>query len=246
MNEMADDIERVESLRRQMVTDVAHELRTPLTNIRCQLEALQDGIIGAEPAVIDSLHDEVLHLNRLIDDLQDLAVAEGGELSLLPAPVDLSGEVRRALTALEPRARAAGVRLRAAIPDDMLVHADPRRLGQVLRNLLDNALTHTPEAGFVEVEASRARGEVEVRVRDSGVGIPVEHLPFVFERFYRADPSRSRDTGGFGLGLSIVKQLVEAHGGRVGVTSVVGEGTTFTFTLPEALTEGTPPPAADS
>jgi signal transduction histidine kinase len=234
-NEMADDIVRIEGLRRKMVGDVAHELRTPLTNIRCQIEALQDGLIEATPATVDSLHDEVLLLNRLIDDLQELAVAEAGQLSLLPEPVAVDAEIRRAVSASEPRARAAGVRLTTSCPDGLPpAFADSRRVGQVLRNLLDNALTHTPPGGVVETSARAEDGKIRVAVTDTGSGIPPEHLANVFERFYRADESRSRGTGGFGLGLAIVKQLVEAQGGTIRVESEPGQGTTFTFTLPIA------------
>ncbi len=242
-NGMADGLARLEELRRQLVNDVAHELRTPLTNIRGYLEALQDGVVQPERHVIDSLHEEAMLLNRLVDDLQALSLAEAGQLRLERQPVALADVVDRAIGAVRPRAVAEGVVLQADLPEDLpLVDVDPRRIGQVLRNLLENGLTHTASGGEIAV-AARANDEwVEVSVRDTGTGIAPEDLPHIFERFYRADKSRSRATGGAGLGLAIVKQLVEAHGGRIEVESrgepswspTAAKGTRFTFTLPVA------------
>jgi signal transduction histidine kinase len=232
-NAMANGLTRLEELRRNMVSDVAHELRTPLSNIRGYLEAVQDGVVEPKPEVIGSLHEEAMLLNRLVDDLQELALAEAGQLKLerrLVAPSDL---VNRALEAARPRARAEGVTLRSDLPEDSpLVNVDPQRIGQVLGNLLSNALTYTPSGGEITIAARAKDSEVKVSVRDTGEGISTEDLPYVFERFYRADKSRSRATGGTGLGLSIAKQLVEAHGGTIGVESTLGEGSVFWFTLP--------------
>jgi signal transduction histidine kinase len=250
-NAMADGLARLEQLRRNMVTDVAHELRTPLTNIRGYLEALRDGVIEPEGHVIDSLHEEAMLLNHLVDDLQDLSLAEAGQLRLDRQPVALADVVGRAVGAFGSRAEARGIAWRVDLPADLpLVDVDPRRVGQVLRNLFDNALTHTPSGGEVGVSACvtcpepsrtsnrraafHSRQWVEVSVRDTGPGIAAEDLPHVFERFYRADKSRSRATGGAGLGLAIARQLVEAHGGQIEVQSEVGQGTRFTFTLPVA------------
>jgi signal transduction histidine kinase len=176
-NSMADGLARLEKLRQNMVTDVAHELRTPLSNIRGYLEALQDGVIEPSPETIASLHEEAMLLNRLVDNLQELALAEAGQLNLVCQPVHIE-DIRVTVKAIDSK--------------------------------------------------------VEVSVQDTGIGIAPEHLPYVFERFYRADKSRTRTTGGAGLGLAIVKQLVEAHGGQVGVVSEVGRGTTVTFTSPVA------------
>jgi len=250
-NGMADGLARLEELRRQLVSDVAHELRTPLTNIRGYLEALQDGVVEPERHVIDSLHEEAMLLNRLVDDLQALSLAEAGQLRLERQPVALADVVDRAIEAVRPRAEAKGVVLQADLPEDLpLVDVDPRRIGQVLRNLLENGLTHTASGGEIAVaaratclEPGRRSGHwIEVSVRDTGTGIAAEDLPYVFERFYRADKSRSRATGGAGLGLAIVKQLVEAHGGQIEVESrgepswspTAAKGTRFTFTLPVA------------
>ncbi len=249
-NSMADGLARLEELRRQLVTDVAHELRTPLTNIRGYLEAIQDGVVQPDGCVIASLHEETMLLNWLVDDLQDLSLAEAGQLGLERQPVALADVVDRAVEAARPRAMAEGVALQTDLPEDLpLVDVDPRRIGQVLRNLLDNGLTHTEPGDKIGVAARAACPEpgrrsgqwVEVSVRDTGTGIAAEDLPYVFERFYRADRSRSRATGGAGLGLAIAKQLVEAHGGQIEVQSrgdpscsPTAEGTQFTFTLPVA------------
>jgi signal transduction histidine kinase len=234
-NAMADGLARLEQLRRNMVTDVAHELRTPLSNIRGYLEALQDGLTRLSPALIDSLYEEAMLLNRLVDDLQELALAEAGQLKLVRRPVALAEIVEQVVSLFRSRAIAKGFTVRVDLPADLpAVDADPDRVGQILRNLLINALTYTPPGGEITVLARAVDSEIEVRVRDTGIGIASEHLPYVFERFYRADKSRTRTTGGAGLGLAIVKQLVEAHGGRVWVESKMEEGTTFTFTLPAA------------
>jgi len=251
-NRMAKGLARLEELRQQLVTDVAHELRTPLSNIRGYLEALQDGVVEPDRRIIDSLHEEALLLNHLVDDLQDLSLAEAGQLRLERQPVALANLVDRAIEAIRPRAEAKGVTLLIDLPEDLpFVDVDPRRISQVLRNLLDNGLAHTPPGGEIAVAArvacpepagvlslSNGRGSgqwVEVSVRDTGTGIAAEDLPHVFERFYRADKSRSRATGGAGLGLTIARQLVEAHGGRIWVESVKGEGSVFSFTLPVKL-----------
>lgn len=234
-NAMAERRATAERLRRDLVSDVAHELRSPLTNLRCQIEALQDGLVRPSPESLGSLAEEVALLETLIDDLQDLALAEAGQLDLERAPVDLAGEVERVVKALRPRLEAGGLHVEVDLPPDLPpVNADARRLAQILRNLLGNALTHTPPGGTVRVRGRRAGAEVEVTVADTGPGIPREHLPFLFERFYRTDASRTRATGGAGLGLAIVKQWTAAHGGRVWVESEEGRGSVFGFSLPAA------------
>ncbi len=231
LNAMADGLERTELLRRQLVSDVAHELRTPLTNLRGYLEAARDGVLTMTPALITSLHEEVLLLTRLVDDLQELAVAEAGQLRLERRPVAVAEIVARALPPLTPTAPAVRADLE---PDLPLVDGDAERLRQVLGNLLQNARNHTPPEGEIVVSARCVGAEVAVCVRDTGAGIAPEHLPHLFERFYRADPARARATGGAGLGLAIARHWVEAHGGRIWVESEVGRGSAFTFTLPVA------------
>lgn len=234
-NAMADGLARLEELRRNMVSDVAHELRTPLSNIRGYLEALRDGVVKPKREIIDSLYEETMLLNRLVDDLQELSLAEARQLKLGRRPVALVDVVNRAMEAARPRAAAKGIALQVDLSEGLpLVNIDPQRIGQVLGNLLSNALAHTPSSGEVVVGARAKESEVEISVSDTGEGIPAEDLPYIFERFYRVDKSRSRATGGTGLGLSIAKQLVEAHGGRISVKSEVGKGTKLTFTLPVA------------
>lgn len=232
-NAMAGGLARLEQLRRNMVTDVAHELRTPLSNIRGYLEAIRDGMVPPKPEIIVSLHEEAMLLNRLVDDLQELALAEAGQLNLVRQPVHLEEVIERVVILLESQATAKDLEIDVDLPSDLpAVFADAARLGQVLRNLLNNALTNTPSGGSIRVAARMVDSQVEVSVQDTGTGIAPEHLPLVFERFYRADKSRARLTGGAGLGLAIVKQLVEAQEGKVSIASQVGQGTTVTFALP--------------
>ena len=232
-NQMAADLGKAEELRRNLVADLAHELRTPLSVIQGNLRAILDEVYPLEQAEIAVLYDETRLLSRLVDDLRELALAEAGQLRLERQPVAPSDVVNRAVAAARAQASARGIALRADLQENLpLVDVDPQRIEQVLGNLLNNALIHTPSGGEVVVTVRMRGGEFAVSVRDSGEGISPEHLPHVFERFYRADRSRSRATGGTGLGLAIVKQLVEAHGGRISVESQVGQGAAFTFTLP--------------
>jgi signal transduction histidine kinase len=234
-NSMADGLARLEELRRNMVSDVAHELRTPLTNIQGYLQALRDGVLEPERHVIDSLYAEAILLNHLVDDLQELSLAEAGQLRLERQPVALADVVDRAVGPFGSRAETEGITLQVNLPEDLpLVDVDPQRIGQVLRNLVENGLTYTESGGNIGIAACVRDLWIEVKVWDTGTGIAAEDLPFVFERFYRADKSRSRATGGAGLGLAIAKQLIEAHGGRIEVESRIGQGTQFTFKLPVA------------
>ena len=234
-NAMADGIARQERLRRNMVSDVAHELRTPLANLRGYLEAMRDGVVTPDATMVRSLHDEVMLLAHLVDDLQDLAQAEAGKMTLATQPMALEETVYRVVHQLQPQAAEKNLTVHVRLPADLpLVDANEERVGQVLRNLLSNAIVYTPPGGQVTVSAEVDEGMAAVRVSDTGVGIPPEHLANIFDRFYRIDRSRARATGGSGLGLAIVKQWVEAHGGRVWAESTVGEGSTITFTLPVA------------
>jgi signal transduction histidine kinase len=233
-DDLMDRLARQERLRRDMVSDVAHELRTPLHNLRGELEAAQDGLRPTDPALLASLLDEVTHLSWLVADLEQLALADAGQLRLSPAPTRLAPWVERAVAGCGSLARARGVTVRCSVAAELAVHADGERLVQVLRNLLDNAIAHSPEGGVVAVAAERRGARVAVTVSDQGPGIAAEHLPRVFDRFWRADASRSRATGGAGLGLAIVKLLVELQGGTVTVASRPGEGAAFTVELPAA------------
>ncbi len=234
-NAMAEGLTRLEQLRQNMVTDVAHELRTPLSNVRGYLEALRDGVVEPTPETIASVYEEAMLLNRLVDDLQELAIAEAGQLKLVRQPVDIQKMVGIAVQSLKAQADEKGVIMKTMLPDDLpLVEADAERFGQVLRNLLKNAIINTPSAGEIIIQARTVDSQVEVSVQDNGLGISAEHLPYVFERFYRVDQSRTRTTGGAGLGLAIVKQLVEAQGGQVEIDSQVNVGTRISFTSPIA------------
>ena len=232
-NDMAARLAENERLRKQMVSDVAHELRSPVTNLRCTLEAIQDGLASPDRASIDVLQEETLFLQRLIADLEELALADAGQLTLRRTRVDLGALLGRVVQ-LQQSGSGAPVAFEAdpRLPE---VTGDPDRLEQVFRNLLVNARTHTPPNGRIEVRAVPDGASVRVDVTDSGAGIDAEHLLHVFDRFYRADSSRNRATGGAGLGLAIARQLVTAHGGTITAHSAGrGQGATFTVLLPVA------------
>jgi signal transduction histidine kinase len=232
-NSMADDLEQAEKLQRNMVADVAHELRTPLSNIGGYLEAVRDGVMKPDAETIRSLNEETALLSRLVDDLQELSLADAGQLKLVRQAEDITDLIQRTVTAQQTQASAKGVLVSSDLPGKLpLVNIDSQRIGQVLRNLLENALTHTPKGGTISIRARPEGNWVEIAVTDSGEGIPAEDLPYIFERFYRVDKSRSRATGGSGLGLTIAKRLVEAHDGRITAQSELGKGSSFSFTLP--------------
>ncbi|MET0134036.1 MAG: ATP-binding protein [Kibdelosporangium sp.] len=232
-NTMAEAIDTNNSRRRALASDVAHELRTPLANVRSHLEAAQDGVIPLDSGLVHSLLEESALLERLVTDLHDLALADAGMLRIHPEPRDAADLAGQVVAAHRSQADASGVRLRLdAVAGPVTVHADPTRLRQALGNLVSNAIRHTPAGGAVVVVVGRSTDAVLLVVNDTGSGIAPAHLPHVFDRFYRADPSRSRTTGGSGLGLAITKHLVEAHHGHLDVTSILGQGSVFTIRLP--------------
>ncbi|MEU0425059.1 HAMP domain-containing sensor histidine kinase [Streptomyces canus] len=231
-NDLAERRERVEGRRKAMVSDVAHELRTPLSTIRSWLEAAQDGLAASDEAFVASLLEEALLLQHIVDDLQDLAQADVGRLRLHPEPLRLPELLDQVAAAHRGRAETAGVTLTTRIEDTPILNADPARLRQTVGNLLSNAIRHTPPGGAVTLRCRRADDQVLIEVADTGTGIAADDLPRVFDRFWRADKSRSRQTGGSGLGLAIVRQLAEAHGGTVSVTSTPDTETVFTLRLP--------------
>ena len=233
-NSMAQELAAAETIRRNMVADVAHELRTPLSNLRGYMEAIKDGLVKPDTPTIDTMHEEVAVLTRLIEDLQELALAESGQLDLDFQSCDLVDLARRAVTAHGPKAEEAGVTIVSHMPGSAPLRGDPGRLGQGIRNLLTNAVNYTPSGGTVTVSVSTTEDDVQVCVSDTGPGIPEDQIPHVFERFYRVDRSRSRATGGTGLGLTIARRLVEAHGGRVTLESRIGQGATFCIILPKS------------
>jgi len=247
-NQMTAALEEAERQRRNMVADIAHELRTPLSVLQGNLQAILDDVYPLNKEEIARLYDETRLLGRLVDDLRELALADAGQLRLNLQPLKVAPVVQATVESLSLAAENQGVALSAELPEDLpLVRADPDRLGQVLRNLVVNALQHTPAGGSVVVRAATIAGAVEISVADTGEGIAPEDLPHVFERFWRADASRSWDkrwAGGTGLGLSVAQSLVEAQGGRIWAESALGRGSTFRFTLPLAGDEaGQAPPA---
>ncbi len=234
-NSMASDLEQAEQLRRNLVADVAHELRTPLSNIRGYLEAIRDRIMKPDAATIHSLDEEAMLLSRLVDDLQELTLAEAGELKLVYQSEDIAELIKQAVTPWQPSVAAKEMSLSLDLPDKLPpVNIDWQRISQVLHNLLENALAHTSKGGTITVTATRQGANIQVSVSDTGEGIPVEDLPNIFERFYRVDKSRARATGGSGLGLTIAKRLIEAHGGNIEAQSELGRGSRFSFTVPIA------------
>ena len=233
-NRMATQLEQVESMRRQLIGDVTHELRTPLTSIKGYMEGLVDGVLPSTPETFDQIHREADRLSRLVDDLQELSRVEAKAYSLDVRSVTVSNLVQTTVKRLTPQATAKRITLHSNLPADLPpLQADEDRITQVLVNLAANAIQYTPEGGDVTISAVRQADEIQISVKDTGVGIPPEHLANLFTRFYRVDKSRSRNAGGgSGIGLTIAKHLVEAHGGRIWAESQGdGQGSTFTFSL---------------
>ncbi|MEV7117119.1 sensor histidine kinase [Kitasatospora griseola] len=231
-NAMAERRGELEELRKAMVGDIAHELRTPLSNIRGWLEAVEDGVATADRALTGSLLEEAVLLQHLVDDLRDLAAADAGELSLYREPVDIDELLTQVANAHGAQAQASGVTLAVEPATAPEVFADPVRLRQALGNLVSNAVRHTPSGGTVTLRARAEDHSVLIDVADTGSGIAAADLPLVFERFWRAERSRSRRSGGSGLGLAIVRKLAELHDGGVEVASTPGAGAVFTVRLP--------------
>lgn len=236
-NQMAESLSSAETQRQHLAADVAHELRTPLAAIQGTLEGMQDGVLPMDEEQVSALHAETILLNRLVGDLRLLSLAEAGQLKLERQEVEPGELLQHIVERARPQATLKNIQLDGDIPDGLpLVWMDADRVTQVLNNLLNNALRHTPEGGQVRVSAAfePREKELSIAVEDSGPGIAAQDLPFVFDRFYRADPSRTRASGGSGLGLAIVKQLVAAHGGNVQAESPIrdGHGTRIRFSLP--------------
>jgi two-component system OmpR family sensor kinase/two-component system sensor histidine kinase BaeS len=234
-NDMAAALEQNEKLRRNLVADVAHELRTPLSVLQGNLRAILDDVYPMEKSEVARLFDQTLLLSRLVEDLHELSQAEAKQLPLNIQPVSVSELLDSIVARFGAMAEEKQVTLNVEAPHDLPpLCADHTRLSQVMHNLLNNALVHTPAGGRVTIRAQRDGDTFKLAVQDTGEGIRPEDLPYIFERFYRADRSRSRDTGSTGLGLAIVKAIVEAHGGRITVSSPgqLGQGSTFTVEFP--------------
>lgn len=234
-NTMAGDLELAVDQRRQLTADVAHELRTPLTNIQGYIEAIKDGVVAPDEQTIETIHTQTLHLATLIEDLRILAIVDAGALALnkshrSPVPV-----IQDSVIHFSQRAREREIDLDVSVSgSDVTVDFDETRVRQIVSNLVENALTHTPNNGRISVSLVGESTGLTMSVTDSGPGISSDDLPRIFDQFYRADQSRTRATGGAGLGLTIVKRLVEAHGGHISVSSEPYHGATFTVSLPES------------
>ncbi len=241
-NQMASNLSQAEIQRQQLMADVAHELRTPLTAIQGTVEGMQDGILPCDADQLNALLAETTLLNRLIEDLRLLSLAETNQLKLLRQPVEINDLICRIIERIQPQARNKEIDLSKLLQEELPpLQVDPDRISQILNNLINNALRYTPKEGRIEVSTIQQNPDspVTITVTDTGTGISVEDLPHVFDRFYRADKSRSRASGGSGLGLAIVKELVEAHGGSIKVESPVlemkelqGMGTRFVMEFP--------------
>jgi signal transduction histidine kinase len=239
-NHMTEELARANNLRRNLTADLAHELRTPLSVIRGKIEGVLDGVYPATPQHLEPILEETRLLSHLVEDLSLLALAEAGQLDLEKQAMDVGDLLRDAQVNFGPQADDRGVTLMLDLPNNLPpVMADRRRISQVLGNLLTNALRHTPQGGYVTLSAVMApplpeggKGRVMVSVSDTGAGILPQDLPYIFERFWRGEKSRTRAGGGSGLGLAIARQLVEMHGGEISVESTPGRGSTFMFVLP--------------
>jgi signal transduction histidine kinase len=234
-NRMSGELEDLERSRRDLVANVSHELKTPIAAIRAHLENLADGVEEADPKTLQVMLAQTERLTRLVDQLLDLSRLESGEVPFQREVVAIAPLVSRVFSEITIGRAISDVRLETEVPADVVAEADPERIHQVLFNLVDNAVRFTPPGGEIVVAASERDGRVQIGVADTGVGIAPDHLPRVFERFYRVDASRSRDDGGTGIGLAIARSIVEAHGGRIVAESDPGHGSTFTFDLPAAV-----------
>lgn len=232
-NHMAGEIENQENLRKQMVADVAHELRTPLTVMQGNIEAMIDELVIPDRDELNGLHDEVMRLTRLVEDLRLLSLADAGNLELTLTPLDLNELIETVTRQMVPLAMEQDVTLsNRLLSENVVIDADADKLRQALVNLISNAISHTPANGNVIIRLQSESTRVRIEVRDEGPGIPEEDIPFVFDRFWRGDKSRSRSEGGSGLGLSIVQQIITMHGGEVSLESTLEKGSLFIVYLP--------------
>ncbi len=232
INDLAENLKMQETLRKRLTADVAHELRTPLATLQSHLEAMIDGIWKPDTERLKSCHEEIMRINRLVGDLEKLARYESENLILSKTYFDISELIHHIVNNFETDFAGKGIGISFKVADEK-INADKDKVSQVMVNLISNALKYTPQGGSVEIHVKGSDTEAEIGVKDTGLGIPPEDLQHIFERFYRADKSRNRMTGGSGIGLAIVKAIVEAHKGSVTVRSELGKGTEFTVILPK-------------
>ena len=234
-NHMAESLEQAEARRKAMTADIAHELRTPLSVQRANLEALQDGIYPLTTEYLQPVYEQTLQLERLVDDLRTLALADAGQIELVHTDTDIPRLAQRVVEQFQAQAGMGNRQINLLLPQTAhcpSINADPGRIEQILGNLLTNALHHTPDGGQITIDVQCTATQVQISIRDTGPGIPEEVLPHIFERFYRGDHSRARSEGGTGLGLSIARRLAEAHEGEIEAANHPQGGAVFTLTLP--------------
>ena len=235
-NAMVDNLKRQEILRKQFTADIAHELRTPLTSIKSYIEAFQDNVLPADEENLSSIHEEIDRLVDLSSDLRDLNVAEIGALTLAVEPVDLKHLLDNVIHSLHPLMQEKDLTLNwNALEDSVTTTGDERLLIRLFYNLVHNAYRYSDTGGKITVSLSQTPDFAEIKIENTGIGIPKEDLPFIFERFYRADKSRTRETGGSGIGLALVRQITDLHQGTITVKSKVGQETEFIVQLPKGM-----------
>jgi len=232
INHLADSLEHQQVLRKRMAADVAHELRTPLANLQSSMEAMIDGIWEPNGERLESCHEEIIRINRLVGDLEKLERFEAENATLSISEFDISELIQHILSNFETEFQKNRIQFQFSGKSE-IINADRDKISQVVVNLISNALKYTLAGGHIEIEVTGTENAIELVVKDSGKGIPPEDIPYIFERFYRADQSRNRLTGGSGLGLTITKAIVESHKGKISVSSEIDKGTTFTVYLPK-------------
>ncbi len=232
VNSLSLKLQQQDTLRKHLTADIAHELRTPLTALQGNMEAFIDGVLPADEEHLQSCHEEIMRLTRLVNDLEKLSQLENEGAPLDLTEFDVKELAQRAAMSFEPEFMAKHIALSVTGSTEIIV-ADRDKIRQVFNNLISNALKYTPIGGTIEIIVTDRDQAVQIQVKDNGIGIASEHHPYLFERFYRVDPSRSSKSGGAGIGLAIVKTIVQMHGGHIAVQSAVGKGTTFTVKLPK-------------
>lgn len=235
INYLAETMQKHELLRKRLTSDIAHELRTPLTNLKSHIEALLDKVWEPTDEILSGFYEEILRLIKLVQGLNDIAKLEQTNQNLNKSKFNLSLELGKIVTSFEPLYRNAGLKIHSDLKQDMEVLMDKDKLKQVMYNLLSNSLKYSKSNGEVLLTLKTLQDSIAIEVMDNGIGISEKDLPFIFERFYRSDESRDKNTGSTGIGLTIVKAIVEAHNGTINVSSTLGKGSTFTITFPKAI-----------